>query len=276
MFRSGKKKKPKRPVMGEKPGTNIHDSSYGGSSSEGEDEGAGGVGAAGRGAEQSAAANALLYVGLGTVAIGLVIAFVGTGEKGFKTLELRLIGPTLIFGGLLCCLLRILLCICPSRCPFWGRKGGGGKRRPPDHDYYRHLPYRSRTANDFLLAEPPPPTVTNASRQGGGDKKRVSIVQTPGAVDRRPPRSSSTWRGGGGGDPLHASDSVELLELRSGVGGGGGPGGGAGGASASGADLHSASSEDSFNESLALVEASETRKPRDERLARLKSTLTFQ
>lgn len=44
----------------------------------------------------SSFANAFLYVGLGTVAIGLVISFVGTGEKGFKTVELRLIGPSLI------------------------------------------------------------------------------------------------------------------------------------------------------------------------------------
>lgn len=44
----------------------------------------------------SSFANAFLYVGLGTVALGLVIAFVGTGEKGFKTLELRWIGPSLI------------------------------------------------------------------------------------------------------------------------------------------------------------------------------------
>lgn len=44
----------------------------------------------------SSFANAFLYVGLGSIAIGLVIAFVGTGEKGFKTVELRLIGPSLI------------------------------------------------------------------------------------------------------------------------------------------------------------------------------------
>ncbi|KAH8353113.1 hypothetical protein KR084_008983 [Drosophila pseudotakahashii] len=65
-------------------------------------------------------ANAFLYVGLGTVALGLVIAFVGTGEKGFKTTELRLIGPSLIGNtnrlGLICCILRILFCICPSHC----------------------------------------------------------------------------------------------------------------------------------------------------------------
>ncbi|KAJ8923198.1 hypothetical protein NQ315_001752 [Exocentrus adspersus] len=85
----------------------IHDSTYGGGS---DDEDFFSV------YHQSAAANALLYVGLGTTAIGSVIFFVGTGEKGFKTLELRLIGPTLIACGLLCCLIRVLLCACPSTC----------------------------------------------------------------------------------------------------------------------------------------------------------------
>lgn len=66
----------------------IHDSSLGGSSDD--DDFLGVI----RG--PSSFANAFLYVGLGTVAIGLVIAFVGTGEKGFKTTELRLIGPSLI------------------------------------------------------------------------------------------------------------------------------------------------------------------------------------
>lgn len=66
----------------------IHDSSLGGSS---DDEDFLGVL---RG--PSSFANAFLYVGLGTVALGLVISFVGTGEKGFKTVELRLIGPSLI------------------------------------------------------------------------------------------------------------------------------------------------------------------------------------
>ncbi|KAL9925707.1 uncharacterized protein ACN2A1_014684 isoform 2-T3 [Glossina fuscipes fuscipes] len=61
-------------------------------------------------------ANAFLYAGLGTIALGLVIAFVGTGEKGFKTVELRLIGPSLIGLGFICCMLRILFCICPSHC----------------------------------------------------------------------------------------------------------------------------------------------------------------
>lgn len=44
----------------------------------------------------SSFANAILYVGLGTIALGLVIFCTGTGEKGFKTVELRLIGPSLI------------------------------------------------------------------------------------------------------------------------------------------------------------------------------------
>jgi hypothetical protein len=41
-------------------------------------------------------ANAILYIGLGTASIGMIISFVGTGEKGFKTNELRLIGPALV------------------------------------------------------------------------------------------------------------------------------------------------------------------------------------
>ncbi|KAL5282130.1 hypothetical protein ACFFRR_005400 [Megaselia abdita] len=61
-------------------------------------------------------ANAILYFGLCTTAIGLIIAFVGTGEKGFKTGELRLIGPSLIGFGLASCFIRIMLCICPSKC----------------------------------------------------------------------------------------------------------------------------------------------------------------
>lgn len=37
----------------------------------------------------------LLVLGLGTISLGSIIFFVGTGEKGFKTQELRLIGPAL-------------------------------------------------------------------------------------------------------------------------------------------------------------------------------------
>jgi hypothetical protein len=35
------------------------------------------------------------FLGLGTISLGSIIFFVGTGEKGFKTQELRLIGPAL-------------------------------------------------------------------------------------------------------------------------------------------------------------------------------------
>ncbi|XP_053593089.1 uncharacterized protein LOC103579904 [Microplitis demolitor] len=66
--------------------------------------------------EINAALNTVLYVGLGTTALGLVISFIGTGEKGFLSPELRLIGPSLLCAGLLCCLLRVLLCICLCHC----------------------------------------------------------------------------------------------------------------------------------------------------------------
>lgn len=234
----------------------IHDSSFGGSSSEEEEPTSGLYG------HQSAAANALLYVGLGTVAIGLIIAFVGTGEKGFKTLELRLIGPTLIGSGVLCCLIRVFLCICPSHCLRRNRR----KRGPPDNEYYRHLPYNARTAEDFM------PSGRSATNR---DKKRVSIIPTPSTSDKkfidesrctaavpRVPLPNFVESPAGDDNP------IEMRRLE--------------GAN-SFDDLPSISSEDSFNEpeSLALVEGSKkTCVVRDmtsaERLARLKSTLTFQ
>lgn len=66
--------------------------------------------------EVSAAVNTVLYAGLGTTALGLIISFVGTGEKGFLSPELRLVGPSLLCAGLLCCLFRVLLCLCLCRC----------------------------------------------------------------------------------------------------------------------------------------------------------------
>ncbi|XP_040171729.1 uncharacterized protein LOC120905096 isoform X1 [Anopheles arabiensis] len=130
----------------------IQDSSLGGSS---DDEDLLGVL---RG--PSSFANAFLYVGLGTIAIGLVIAFVGTGEKGFKTVELRLIGPSLIGLGLLCCTLRILFCICPSHCISSSRRARDKKNAKIDADH--------RTS---LLR---------------GDSKRVSIARGPHIPTKQP------------------------------------------------------------------------------------------
>jgi hypothetical protein len=53
-------------------------------------------------------------VGLGTVAVGLIITFVGLGEKGFKTVQLKLIGPGLIGCGLVLTVIRIISCTLPA------------------------------------------------------------------------------------------------------------------------------------------------------------------
>ena len=42
----------------------------------------------------------VLYAGLGLLVIGLVILLVGIGEKGYKTVELLLVGPILATVGL--------------------------------------------------------------------------------------------------------------------------------------------------------------------------------
>ncbi|EFN74558.1 hypothetical protein EAG_11080 [Camponotus floridanus] len=92
----------------------IRDASYCyGSSDDEEDDSSNAIRQRG---EVSAAVNTVLYVGLGTTALGLVISFVGTGEKGFLSPQLRLVGPSLLCAGLLCCLFRVLLCLCLCRC----------------------------------------------------------------------------------------------------------------------------------------------------------------
>ena len=58
--------------------------------------------------------NILLYVGLGTVAVGLIITFVGLGEKGFKTVQLKMIGPGLVGCGLVLTIIRVISCTLPA------------------------------------------------------------------------------------------------------------------------------------------------------------------
>lgn len=92
----------------------------------------------------------------------------GTGEKGFKTLELRLIGPTLIACGLLCCLIRVLLCAVPSTC-FRNRKKTRLKSNACPHESNRYLSTKFSCAHesDFV-------NVDKTSHRKS--KKKVSIV----------------------------------------------------------------------------------------------------
>ena len=66
--------------------------------------------------QASGSANIILYVGLGMISIGLIITFVGLGDKGFRTLELKLIGPSLVGCGAFFAILRVLFCTVPSCC----------------------------------------------------------------------------------------------------------------------------------------------------------------
>ena len=52
----------------------------------------------------------ILFIGMGLFAIGLVTTFVGLGDKGFKTSELKLVGPCLAGCGIVLAALRVLLC----------------------------------------------------------------------------------------------------------------------------------------------------------------------
>ena len=54
--------------------------------------------------------NSILFIGMGLFAIGLVTTFVGLGDKGFKTSELKLVGPCLAGCGIVLAAVRVLLC----------------------------------------------------------------------------------------------------------------------------------------------------------------------
>ena len=58
----------------------------------------------------------ILYVGLAMICFGLLITFLGLGEgtSGFKTTEMKLIGPSLVGCGVFFAVLRILFCTVPA------------------------------------------------------------------------------------------------------------------------------------------------------------------
>ena len=46
--------------------------------------------------EDAGGGHTVLYIGLGLVAVGLVISCVGLGERGFLTVELQVVEPDII------------------------------------------------------------------------------------------------------------------------------------------------------------------------------------
>lgn len=96
----------------------------------------------------------MLYVGLCSVALGLIISFVGTGEKGFKTVQLRFIGPGMIAIGACCCAVRIMLCFCPPTFCFKRRRHKGhGTVTDKMAEFYKYMPFRNHPLNAAANAE---------------------------------------------------------------------------------------------------------------------------
>ncbi|XP_018017109.1 uncharacterized protein LOC108673747 [Hyalella azteca] len=62
--------------------------------------------------KQGGVVNILLYLGFLFISVGLILTLVGQGQRGFKSEELKLIGPTLIISGVVFSLLRVLFCSC--------------------------------------------------------------------------------------------------------------------------------------------------------------------
>jgi len=123
-------------------------------------------------------ANVILYVGLGMVCIGLVITFVGIGDKGFQTLELKLIGPSLVGCGVFFALLRILFCTVPAVC----NGCFGGCCRNKNDDKEKLLDVSATNINNPLNR-----TMTGVNMVNS----RIRTIKHPVTGDRRVPKLSS-------------------------------------------------------------------------------------
>ena len=56
----------------------------------------------------------ILYCGVGLIMVGLVITVVGLGDKGFQSMELRLMGPIVVLCGVVVASGRIIVCLVPG------------------------------------------------------------------------------------------------------------------------------------------------------------------
>ena len=54
--------------------------------------------------------NTILYTGFGLAAVGLIVTFLGLGTRGFKTLEVKMLGPGLVILGVMLGVVRLLFC----------------------------------------------------------------------------------------------------------------------------------------------------------------------
>ncbi|XP_063697656.1 uncharacterized protein LOC134828605 [Culicoides brevitarsis] len=120
-------------------------------------------------------ANAFLYIGFGTIALGLVIAFVGTGEKGFKTTELRLIGPIMIVVGFVFMVLRIFFCICPSSCI---RRNKDERKRKKNEKDKNDADHRTSLLRDKRVSIARTPMGPHSSQPKLSRSNTKSIVKT--------------------------------------------------------------------------------------------------
>lgn len=190
----------------------------------------------------SGSANIILYVGLGMISIGLVITFVGLGDKGFRTLELKLIGPSLVGCGLFFALLRVLFCTVPSCCRACckccrkeedteeliyatddplsktGYVGGNSTNISASTDQRKVGP-TSGLGKSVRKRSAAGKTEESESDQDGDFQKTITIRTTKPSVDSRAPITSG---GSGGAKPIsydtYSTDtssqfSVDIVEV---------------------------------------------------------------
>ena len=149
--------------------------------------------------ERIESGNILLFIGMGLIGIGLVTMVVGLGEKGFKTIELKLIGPSLVGCGMFFTLLRILFftipAICSSCFKCCRRKEDTNKLLEEEKDAEENMEITMKTAvKRNGLLKPMRDTVTNERRRtviGHGVGQQAIFISEDEEQEERKARTST-------------------------------------------------------------------------------------
>lgn len=143
-------------------------------------------------------ASVILYLGLGMIAVGLVITLVGLGDANFHTLGLKLIGPVLAVLGVLLCGIRILVCACASKCSLCDRPVTGNQH------HRSTIRLRSRRQDTATTA-----TARDRKSTMGGRRGSDRLMRPPTPI-RRPPTPARLVLQGGQDGGQNVMETVSL------------------------------------------------------------------
>jgi hypothetical protein len=135
------------------------------------------------------------------VAIGLVITVVGLGDKGFKTIELKLVGPSLVGCGLFLAFLQVLYCTLPCR----------GETHSAQNDESEEKQLSARNKTGYVFVKP-----TNMQHTSDIQESKSTILPNTRPIIRatRQKQKSDNQDNARGTFPISANEDAELSPIK--------------------------------------------------------------